>query len=866
MPDQEKQKLTPMMEQYFKVKEQYPDCILFYRLGDFYEMFGDDAKIASSVLDLTLTSRNKNSDNPLAMCGFPYHSMKPYLAKMVKAGYQVAICDQMSDPSLPGIVERQVTQVVTAGTALDEMLLDQKKNNYLLSVKKQGDSWILGSLDSSTGDFKVCEAANIYELESELYRLQAVEILISENDLAALEKFSWIKQYRWQKYNLPKWVNARDLILTQFKVTGLAAFGIPEDNKVLLETIATILQYVKDKQMSDSYHLNKIQYYYLQDFLILDNASLYNLEIFNNSFNGKVDGSLWSVIDFTVTPMGARLLQTYLARPLRQKNKIEERLAAVAEIKEKKLLRNALRGQMKDLHDLARLAGRVGAGRANPKDLIQIKNILESLPDIKKNLQQLNADLWKNIFSDCLEIKDLLILLQKALLDEPSALINEGNIIREGYNSEVDELRKIMHSGKDYLRELQEREIKRSGINSLKVKFNKVFGYYIEISKANLEAVPSDYIRKQTLVNAERFITPELKEFEEKVLGAEEKLFTLEQNLYLEILKQAQNFVVDLQRLSEALGRADVFSALGELADQYKYVRPQINEDGVIAVKNGRHPVIERYLNKTYIPNDVNLDLNTEQIHIITGPNMSGKSSYLRQVALLAILAHLGSFVPAEQANICLLDKIFTRVGASDNVSFGKSTFMVEMEETANILNNATEQSLIILDELGRGTSTYDGLSIAWAVVEFIHDKIGAKTLFATHYHELLKLEKLMSRVKNYSVAVDESGKEILFLYKIINQGTDRSYGIHVAKLAGLPESVLHRSKEILNDLEKMNGKLSAQQLDLFQLSAPPLSVKVEMDEAAEEVLSELKALNYNSLTPLQALEILARWQGKLKK
>ncbi|HOX97098.1 MAG TPA: DNA mismatch repair protein MutS [bacterium] len=865
MTEMENQKLTPMMEQYFKVKEQHPDCVLFYRLGDFYEMFGEDAKIASSVLDLTLTSRNKNSDNPLAMCGFPYHSMKPYLAKMVKAGYQVAICDQMSDPSLPGIVERQVTQVVTAGTALDEMLLDQKKNNYLLALKKQGDSWVLASLDSSTGDFKVCEANNIYDLESELYRLQAVEILISENDWLELEKYSWMKQYRWQKYALPKWVKARDLILNQFKVSSLAAFGLAEDNKILLETIATILQYVKDKQMADAYHLNKIRYYYLRDFLILDNASLYNLEIFNNSFNGKVDGSLWSVLDFTVTPMGARLLQTYLARPLRDRAAIEARLDAVAEIKEKKLLRGALRSQLKDLYDLARLAGRVGAGRANPKDLIQIKNILEVLPEIKKNLQQLNSHLWKNIFDNCLEIKDLLALLQKSLSDEPSATLNEGNIIRDGYHVEVDELRKIMYSGKDYLRELQEKEIKRSGINSLKVKFNKVFGYYIEISKANLDAVPTDYIRKQTLVNAERFITPELKEFEEKVLGAEEKLFALEQNLYLEILRQAQAYVQDLQTLGDALGRADVFSALAELAEQYRYVRPKINDEGVLTVKNGRHPVIERYLQKAYIPNDINLNSQAEQLHIITGPNMSGKSSYLRMSALLSILAHLGSFVPAEEANICLLDKIFTRVGASDNVSFGKSTFMVEMEETANILNNATAQSLIILDELGRGTSTYDGLSIAWAVAEFIHDKIGAKTLFATHYHELLKLEKQMSRVKNYSVAVDESGKEILFLYKIINQGTDRSYGIHVAKLAGLPESVLRRSKEILADLEKMNGKVAVQQLDLFQTTAPA-SVLPEVNEDETAVLSELKDLNYNSLTPLQVLEIVARWQSKLKK
>jgi len=865
MDNQEKQKLTPMMEQYFKVKEQNPDCILFYRLGDFYEMFGEDAKIASSVLDLTLTSRNKNSENPLAMCGFPYHSMKPYLAKMVKAGYQVAICDQMSDPNLPGIVERQVTQVVTAGTALDEMLLDQKKNNYLLAVKKQGNTWVLASLDSSTGDFKVCEATNIYDLESELYRLQAVEILVSDNDLNDLQNFPWIKQYRWQKYALPKWVKVRDLILQQFKVNSLAAFAIQEDNKILLETIATILQYVKEKQMSEAYHLNKITYYYLRDFLILDNASLYNLEIFNNSFNGKVEGSLWSVLDFTVTPMGSRLLQTYLARPLRQKNLIDERLDAIAEIKEKKALRQVLRSQLKDLYDLARLAGRVGAGRANPKDLVQIRNILEILPAIRKNLTALNSALWKNVTEQALELPDLLALLKKTILEEPSALLNEGNIINDGYIPEVDDLRKIMHSGKDYLRELQEKEIKHSGINSLKIKFNRVFGYYIEISKSNLSAVPSDYIRKQTLVNAERFITPELKEFEEKVLGAEEKLFALEQNLYLEILKQVQSFVPDLQKLSEALGKADVFSSLAELAEQYKYVRPNINEDGVIDVKNGRHPVIERYLNKTYIPNDVNLNLNSEQIHLITGPNMSGKSSYLRQVALLAILAHLGSFVPAEQANICLLDKIFTRVGASDNVSFGKSTFMVEMEETANILNNATAQSLIILDELGRGTSTYDGLSIAWAVAEFIHDKIGAKTLFATHYHELLKLEKLMSRVKNYSVAVDESGKEILFLYKIINQGTDRSYGIHVAKLAGLPETVLHRSKEILADLEKANSKISVQQLDLFQTQAQPVG-KVESDENEVAVLSALKDLNYNSLTPLQALEILAQWQGKLKK
>jgi DNA mismatch repair protein MutS len=865
MAEAEKQKLTPMMEQYFKVKEQHPDCVLFYRLGDFYEMFGEDAKIASSVLDLTLTSRNKNSANPLAMCGFPYHSMKPYLAKMVKAGYQVAICDQMSDPNLPGIVERQVTQVVTAGTALDEMLLDQKKNNYLLAVKKQGNTWCLSSLDSSTGDFKVCEASNIYELESELYRLQAVEILVSDNDLNDLQNFPWIKQYRWQKYFLPKWVKPRDLILQQFKVNSLAAFAIQEDNKNLLETIATILQYVKEKQMSDAHHLNKITYYYLQDFLILDNASLYNLEIFNNSFNGKVDGSLWSVIDFTVTPMGARLLQNYLARPLRNQAAIEERLDAIAEIKEKKLLRSALRSQLKDLYDLARLAGRVGAGRANPKDLVQIRNILEVLPEIKKNLKQLTSPLWLKILEQSLDLQDLLGLLKKTILNEPSALLTEGNIINDAYSAEVDDLRKIMHSGKDYLRELQEKEIKHSGINSLKIKFNRVFGYYIEISKSNLASVPSDYIRKQTLVNAERFITPELKAFEEKVLGAEEKLFALEQRLYLEILSQVQKFVPDLQNLAEALGKADVFSALAELAEQYKYVRPNINDEGVIAIKNGRHPVIERYLNKTYIPNDVNLNLNSEQIHIITGPNMSGKSSYLRQVALLSILVHLGSFVPATEANICLLDKIFTRVGASDNVSFGKSTFMVEMEETANILNNATAKSLIILDELGRGTSTYDGLSIAWAVAEFIHDKIGAKTLFATHYHELLKLEKLMSRVKNYSVSVDESGKEILFLYKIVNQGTDRSYGIHVAKLAGLPETVLHRSKEILSDLEKMNGKMSVQQLDLFQVSAP-VAVKNETDEDSAAVLGELKDLNYNSLTPLQALELLVRWQGKLKK
>ena len=867
MKEKEKQvkksKLTPMMEQYYKVKDENPGCVVFFRMGDFYEIFGEDAKVASSVLDITLTARHKKTDNPIPMCGFPHHSMKPYLAKMVKAGHKIAICDQVSDPTLPGIVQRKVTQVVTAGTAMEESILNQKKSNYLLALSKNKEDWALAVLDSSTGEFKTVVINNLYELESELYRLQAVELLLSEKMKSELEMESWFGQYNWQIFTLAKWQKAEKILTEHFEIASLASFGIEGDD-LLIEVSATVLQYVKEKQMADSHHINKIQKYFLKDYLLLDNSTLYNLEIFSNSYNGKEEGSLFDVIDFTVTSMGARLLQNYLLRPLNQKNLIEERLDAVEEIVKNSALRGDIRLNLKNLYDLERLVGRLGTGRANPKDLVQIKNILIALPEIKKLIEKLDSVLWKSINKNLLLLEELKDFIEKTILDEPSAVISDANIINDKYNPEVDELRKMMYSGKDYIRELQENEIKKTGISSLKIKFNKVFGYYIEITNSKLDAIPENYIRKQTLVNAERFITPELKEFEEKVLQAEDKLKVLEQKIYFEILASLQKSVKDLQQVANQLAKIDVFSALAELAVIFKYKKANINEEGILEIKDGRHPVIERVLEQNYISNDSYLDLEKEQIHLLTGPNMSGKSSYLRQIALITILAHIGSFVPVSSANISLVDKVFTRIGASDNLSMGKSTFMVEMEETAHILNNATKNSLVILDELGRGTSTYDGVSIAWAVTEYLHQRIGAKTLFATHYHELIKLEALHERIKNYSVMVDDDGDEVLFLYKIVAEGTDKSYGLHVGKLAGLPATVLNRAEEILLELEKASQK--RQDLDQSQLSLfnKPIEESADNWEKEEKIINELKNIELNNLSPLEALNKINDWKNKL--
>ncbi len=795
--------LTPMLKQYREIKGKHKDCILFFRLGDFYEMFGPDALEASKILNITLTARNKGTVNETPMCGIPYHAAEGYIAKLTKAGGKVAICEQISDPELPGLVQREVIRIVTPGTTLDSNILENKQNNFLVSIFNQDKKWGIAFVDLTTGEFKLAELNKLDDLLNELNRILPSEIIITPDLNENLNLKTKLEQISNLNLFYPSlFTPAHETLKEHFNVKSLQSFGI-EKYLTAIEAAGNLLNYLKDTQKTALEHINKISIYNLSDYMILDEATIRNLELLYTYQFFEEKGSLISVIDQTQTGMGGRLLRNWLLHPLINKEKIQQRLDSVDEFFQDLDLRENLKSELKNISDIERLIGRLGCKRANARDLLNLKNSLTLIPNIKNSLKNCNAKFLKFCHKNLDEHQELVNLISQSIADDPPILINEGGMIAEGYNQELDELRKISTSGKDWLKDLQVREIKRTGISSLKVKFNKVFGYYIEVSNSNLSQVPDNYTRKQTLVNAERFVTPELKEYEQKVLGAEEKIIELEQKIFWQIRNDVAKHFEAMQKTAYLIAQLDVLLSFANTALLNNYVKPQIDNGEIIKIENGRHPVIEKLQSdESYVPNNGLFNHQDHQLILLTGPNMSGKSSYLRQTALIVLLAQIGSFVPAQSAQIGLTDRIFTRVGASDNLIRGQSTFMVEMQEAANILNNATAKSLIILDELGRGTSTFDGVSIAWAIVEYIYKNIKAKTLFATHYHELIDMVEKLDKAQNYAISVKETESGVIFLRKIIPGGIDKSYGIEVAKLAGLPKPLTDRAYQILEELE----------------------------------------------------------------
>lgn len=794
-------KLTPMMQQYQTVKNAHPDQILFFRLGDFYEMFLDDAILVSKELELTLTKRSTAGDG-IPMCGVPYHAAESYINKLVNKGYKVAICEQIGDPKAKGLTKREVIKIVTPGTVMNESALTSSKNNYIALIYEENHAIYLAGADISTGEcfYSIYDGPDRCQLLfDELYRLMMPELLL-------IKPFSYegeLKNFLSLRLNNCL-VNELTEITSQVEDLMLQHFDVHNrpDNKIAHKAIATLLEYLHETVKTDLTHLNKLTYLDSSKSLFIDTYTLRNLEITRNLRDGGKKDTLYDVLDFTKTAMGSRLLRKWLEYPLLSPKKINDRLDAVANLVSDFSLRNNLREQLKEIYDFERLLTRMEVGTANARDMNALKSSLYVLPAIKKSLAKATAKLLVNIHQKISTYDDLVVLIDKAIVEDPSFSIREGGFIKDGYNQELDEYRNIAKNSKRLLQQMEEDEKNKTGIKSLKIGYNKVFGYYIEVRHSSTEMVPENYIRKQTLANAERYITPELKEFETKILGAQEKIVQLEYNLFTELRDILKTKISSIQNTAHEIAILDVLVSLAQAGDEYNYIRPKLLDDGTIHIKDGRHPLVERILNRDlFVPNDTHLDNAQNEIMIITGPNMAGKSTYMRQSALLTLMTQVGSFIPAREASISPVDKIFTRIGASDDLVSGQSTFMVEMNEVSHILKYATNKSLVILDEIGRGTSTYDGMSIARAVIEHIRDHIGAKTLFATHYHELTDLEDDV-HVKNYCIAVKEKGSDVTFLRRIIRGSADKSYGIHVAKLAGLPQEVVKRAETILIDLE----------------------------------------------------------------
>ena len=877
--------LTPMMKQYMETKSQYQDCILFYRLGDFYEMFFDDALTASRELEITLTGKNCGQEERAPMCGVPYHAVEGYLNKLVSKGYKVAICEQMEDPKqAKGIVKREVVRIVTPGTNLDAQALDETKNNYIMCIVYIADRYGISVADISTGEYLVTELPDSSRLMDEISRFVPAEIICNEAFYMSGMDLDGLKdRFGVTIYSLESWYFddslCREKLLEHFHVSGFGGLGL-EDYDCGIISAGALLQYLLETQKNSLSNLTHITPYVTGKYMLLDSATRRNLELCETLREKQKRGSLLWVLDKTKTAMGARMLRKYVEQPLISKKDIVLRLDAVEELKNQAIPREEIREYLSPVYDMERLLTKITYGTANPRDLTAFKTSLEMLPPVRYLLEEMQSDLLKEIHEDMDSLEDLCTLLRSAIRDEPPIAMKEGNIIRDGYNEEVDKLRRAKSDGKDWLAKLENEEREKTGIKNLRIKYNKVFGYYLEVTNSYKSMVPDYYTRKQTLANAERYITPELKELEDMILGAEDKLYALEYELYCGVRDQIASQVERIQRTAKAVARLDAVASLALVAERNGYVRPNINEKGVIDIKDGRHPVVERMIpNGTFIANDTYLDDKKHRISIITGPNMAGKSTYMRQTALIALMAQIGSFVPASRADIGLSDRIFTRVGASDDLASGQSTFMVEMTEVANILRNATSRSLLILDEIGRGTSTFDGLSIAWAVIEYISDSrlLGAKTLFATHYHELTELEGKISNVNNYCIAVKEKGDDIVFLRKIVKGGADKSYGIQVAKLAGVPDLVIERAKEIVEELsnEDITAKVSEiaakerttkkkqktrryDEVDIAQMS---LFDTVKDDD----VLEELKNIDVGNMTPIDALNTIYRLQNKLK-
>ncbi len=845
---------TPMLKQYNEIKEKYQNEILFFRLGDFYEMFGPDALAASKILNITLTARHKGSPNEMPMCGIPFHAADNYIAKLTRAGKRVAICEQVSDPGLPGIVKREVIRVITAGTTMDDKIIDNKSNNYLVSLSLEKDMWGLAMADLTTGEFQATAVISFDLIKNELNRLRPSEVIVPAilfNDTRYQEFIVSLPNVN--VYQLPIYEKAEKVLLNHFKVNSLASFGILELPEAITAS-GNLMGYLKETQKANLDHILSINRYALENHMILDQATIRNLEILNNSWTFAKEGSLLGVLDLTLTAMGGRMLRKWLLMPLININQIKSRQNSVSALVSDSRLFSELAEHLSQMNDLERLLGKIGCGRANARDVVALKNSLQLIEPIKALLLNSQNDEFIKLAHELPDHLELNKLIDQTLKDDPPLVLNEGNMIRDGYNPELDELRTISKSGKDFILQMQQKEIERTGIHSLKIKYNSVFGYYIEISNSNLASVPLDYVRKQTLVNAERYITPELKEYEEKVLGAEEKIIKIEFQIFQELREKLVKYFSDIQQTARIVGSLDVFYSFASLAKKNNYCQPEIFEDGRLKITGGRHPVIEQFLDH-YVPNDVEMDHDLNEMLLLTGPNMSGKSSYLRQVAIIALLAQIGSFVPAQKVELGIVDRIFTRVGASDNLAQGVSTFMNEMQEAANILNNATKKSLVILDEIGRGTSTYDGVSLASAIMEYIHNKINAKTLFATHFHELIAVAEKLERAENYCVAVAENDGRVVFLHQIIKGATSDSYGIEVAKLAGLPEELINRAQTILLELEEHSQS---------KLTPKPQQSSLALNLVDDKIKKELDKLDPNNLTPLEALQKINDWKKEL--
>lgn len=876
--------LTPMMQQYMETKKEYQDCILFYRLGDFYEMFFDDALTASKELEITLTGKNCGLEERAPMCGVPYHAVDGYLNRLVSKGYKVAICEQMEDPSTAkGLVKRDVVRIVTPGTNLDVQALDETKNNYIMCVVYITDRYGLSVADVTTGEYVVTELSDTEKLFDEIYKFMPSELICNESfymsgmDLELLKEKLGITLYSLDSWYFDDKICQRTL-MDHFHVKELEGLGL-KDYDCGMIAAGALLKYLLETQKRDLSHITRLSIYATGKYMLLDSSTRRNLELTETLREKQKRGSLLWVIDKTKTAMGARLLRKFIEQPLIDRQEIERRLDAVEELKNNAISREELREYLSSIYDLERLVCKITYQSANPRDLIAFERSLKMLPHIKYILQEMKSPLLRELYDGLDTLEDLCELVENAVKEEPPVAMREGGIIKEGYNEEVDRLRSAKSDGKEWLAKLEADEREKTGIKNLKIRFNKVFGYYLEVTNSFKNLVPEYYTRKQTLANAERYIIPELKELEDTILGAEDRLYALEYQLYCEVRDKIGTEILRIQSSAQAVAQLDAFSSLALTAERNRYVRPGINEKGIIDIKDGRHPVVERMIpNDMFIANDTYLNDKKKRISVITGPNMAGKSTYMRQTALIVLMAQIGSFVPASSADIGLVDRIFTRVGASDDLASGQSTFMVEMTEVANILRNATGKSLLILDEIGRGTSTFDGLSIAWAVIEHISSSklLGAKTLFATHYHELTELEGKINNVNNYCIAVKEKGDDIIFLRKIVKGGADKSYGIQVARLAGVPETVIERAKEIVEELVQadITDKIKDIASHGHEQQAPKPKHYDEVDLAQmslfdtvkdDDVIEEIKGLDLGNLTPIDALNTLYQLQNKLK-
>ena len=872
----DKEKCSPMMKKYLETKEQYNDCILFYRLGDFYEMFFDDAILVSRELEITLTGKDCGLEERAPMAGIPFHAAENYIARLVSKGYKVAICEQLEDPkTTKGIVKRGVIKVVTPGTVVESNMLEERKNNYIMSIYKAGLYFGIAISDISTGEFystEIKENNNFSLLMDEISRYSPAEIVANKLMNESTEEITKIKTRFPETYitSCDESYFSEDIskVIQDFRLVDNNGNDIDSaDDKLLaIASINALKEYITSTQMTDLGHINKVVIYSVSKYMSLDINARRNLEITEKLRDRSKKGTLLWVLDKTSTSMGGRLLRRWLNDPLIDVNEINRRLGAVEELKNDIMLRGEVIDNLKKVYDIERLAGKMAYGNGTPRDMITLKNSLSKLPEIRKVLENVKSEYLKDIYQNIDELQDMHELIEKSIVDDPPMSTKDGGYIKLGYNEDIDTLKHATTDGKSWLMKLEADEKEKTGIKSLKIGFNKVFGYYIEVTNLYKNMVPDTYIRKQTLTNGERYITEELKNMENQILGAEEKVIKLELEAFRQIREEIAKNVKRMQKTAEAISSLDVLTSFAQVAEEMNYCKPEINKDGILDIKEGRHPVIEKMLSSgEFVSNDTYLDTEENRLAIITGPNMAGKSTYMRQVALITLMAQVGSFVPATRATIGVVDKIFTRVGASDDLSMGQSTFMVEMMEVATILKEATKNSLVILDEIGRGTSTYDGLSIAWAVAEYIADKnkCGAKTLFATHYHEMTTLEKEGNGIKNYSIAVKEKGEDIIFLRKIVEGGTDESYGVHVARLAGVPKDVTKRANEILRSLErksilkdkkpeKEDKKKVEGQFDLFNYKLA-------------EVAHELDMVNLDELTPIDALNTLVRIKEKMK-